>query len=128
MQQTKTYRKYKENSKERFVRYSEGAEMYHVSVSKFMQMAKDAKACYKLGQAVLVNLEIFDKYLETFHIVDDDFYKQQMMFMANRLKPTIRAYLHSDNTDKRYVRLDEMAGKLEFDIDDVKALAVEAGA
>lgn len=75
MQQTKTYRKYKENSKERFVRYSEGAEMYHVSVSKFMQMAKDAKACYKLGQAVLVNLEIFDKYLETFHIVDDDYYK-----------------------------------------------------
>lgn len=49
MQQTKTYRKYKENSKERFVRYSEGAEMYHVSVSKFMQMAKDAKAfCFFL--------------------------------------------------------------------------------
>lgn len=48
--------------------------------------------------------------------------------MANRLKPTIRAYLYSDDTDKRYVRLDEMAGKLEFDIDDVKALAVAAGA
>lgn len=128
MQQTKTYRKYKENSKERFVRYSEGAEMYHVSVSKFMQMAKDAKACYKLGQAVLVNLEIFDRYLETFHIVDDDYYKQEMIFMANRLKPTIRAYLHSDDTDKRYVRLDEMAGKLGFNIDDVKALAVAAGA
>ena len=46
--------------------------------------------------------------------------------MANRLKPTIRAYLHSDDTDKRYVRLDEMAGKLEFNIDDVKALAVAA--
>jgi myo-inositol-1-phosphate synthase len=75
MEQTKTYKKYKENSKNRFVRYSEGAEMYHISVSKFMQMAKDAKACYKLGQAVLVSLELFDKYLETFHIVDDDFYK-----------------------------------------------------
>ena len=75
MEQTKTYKKYKENSKDRFVRYSEGAEMYHISVSKFMQMAKDAKACYKLGQAVLVSLELFDKYLETFHIVDDDFYK-----------------------------------------------------
>ena len=48
--------------------------------------------------------------------------------MANRLKPTIRAYLHSDDMDKRYVRLDEMAGKLEFNIDDVKALAVAAGA
>jgi hypothetical protein len=75
MEHTKTYKKYKENSTGRFVRYSEGAEMYHISVSKFMQMAKDAKACYKLGQAVLVNLELFDKYLETFHIVDDDFYK-----------------------------------------------------
>ena len=41
MEHTKTYRKYKENSKDKFVRYSEGAEMYHMSVSKFMQMAKD---------------------------------------------------------------------------------------
>ena len=58
-----------------YVRYSEGAEMYHMSVSKFMQMAKDAKAVYKLGQLVLVNLTIFDEYIETFHIVDDEFYK-----------------------------------------------------
>ena len=50
-------------------------EMYHMSVSKFMQMAKDAKAIYKLGQLVLVNLKIFDEYIETFHIVDDEFYK-----------------------------------------------------
>lgn len=39
------------------------------------KMAKDAKAIYKLGQLVLVNLIIFDEYLETFHIVDDEFYK-----------------------------------------------------
>ena len=51
------------------------AEMYHMGVSKFMQMAKDAKAIYKLGQLVLMNLKIFDEYLETFHIVDDEFYK-----------------------------------------------------
>ena len=46
-----------------------------MSVSKFMQLEKDAKACYKVNQLVLVNLEIIDKYLETFHIVEDDFYK-----------------------------------------------------
>lgn len=57
------------------IQHSEGAEMYHMSVSKFMQMDKDAKAIYKLGQLVLVNLKIFDEYLETFHIVDDEFYK-----------------------------------------------------
>ena len=50
-------------------------EMYSMSVSKFMQLAKDAKACYKVNQLVLVNLDIIDEYLETFHIVDDEFYK-----------------------------------------------------
>ena len=29
------------------------------------------KACYKVNQLVLVNLEIMDKYLETFRIVED---------------------------------------------------------
>lgn len=61
--------------RDKFVRYSEGAEMYHMSQSKFMQLAKDAKACYKVGQMVLVKLEIIDEYLETFRIMDDDFYK-----------------------------------------------------
>ena len=28
--------------------------MYHMSVSRFMQMAKDAKAVYKLGKLVLL--------------------------------------------------------------------------
>ena len=37
--------------------------------------AKDAKACYKVNQLVLVNLHIIDEYLETFRIVDDEFYK-----------------------------------------------------
>lgn len=48
--------------------------------------------------------------------------------MANWLKPTIRTYLHSDDTNKRYVRLDEMASDLKLDVTDVKALAVAAGA
>lgn len=47
--------------------------------------------------------------------------------MANQLKPTVRAYMHSDDTDKRFVRLNEMASVLELDVDDVKALAVAAG-
>lgn len=65
----------KKTNNKRFVRYAEGAEMYSMSLSKFQQLAKDAKACYKVNQLVLVNLDILDEYLETFHIVDDDFYK-----------------------------------------------------
>ena len=40
----------KKTNNKRFVRYSEGAEMYSMSVSKFMQLAKDAKACYITGK------------------------------------------------------------------------------
>lgn len=75
MEHTKTYMEYKRKMNDKFVRYDEGAEMYHMSLSKFMQLAKDAKACYKVGQLVLVKLEIIDEYLETFHIVDEDYYK-----------------------------------------------------
>ena len=59
----------------RFVRYPEGAEMYSMSLSKFQQLAKDAKACYKVNHLVLVNLDILDEYLETFRIVDESFYQ-----------------------------------------------------
>ncbi len=68
MEHTKAYQEFKKNGNTKFVRYSEGAEMYHMGISKFMQMAKDAKAVYKLGQLVLVNLNIFDEYIETFHM------------------------------------------------------------
>lgn len=45
----------------KFVRYSEGAKMYSMGMTKFQEVAKDAKACYKIGQLVLVNTEILDK-------------------------------------------------------------------
>ena len=43
MEHTKTYLDYKKKANEKFVRYDEGAEMYHMGISKFMQIAKDAK-------------------------------------------------------------------------------------
>ncbi len=61
--------------KKKYVRYPEGAELYSMGLSKFQQVAKDAKAVYKVGRLVLVNTEILDEYLESFHIIDDDFYK-----------------------------------------------------
>ena len=65
----------KKTNNKRFVRYPEGAEMYSMSLSKFQQLAKDAKACYKMNRLVLVNLDILNEYLEAFHIEDEEFYK-----------------------------------------------------
>ena len=46
--------------------------MYSMGLTKFQELAKEAKACYKMGQLVLVNTEIIDKYLEQFRITDDN--------------------------------------------------------
>lgn len=54
--------------KKRFVRYKEGAELYSMSQPKFEQLAKDAGAIYKLNKLVLVNVDIFEEYLESFRI------------------------------------------------------------
>lgn len=57
--------------KKRFVRYPVGAELYSMSQKKFERMAHDANAVYKCNQLCLVNLDIFDKYLETFRIIEN---------------------------------------------------------
>ena len=50
----------------KFVRYEEGAQKYSLGLSKFQSMAREAKAIYKVDKVVLVNCDIFEKYLETF--------------------------------------------------------------
>ena len=52
----------------KFVRYHEGAELYSIGLTKFQELAKEAKAVYKIDKVALVNCEIFEKYLETFRI------------------------------------------------------------
>ena len=44
--------------------------MYSMCQSKFERMAREAKATYKLDKLVLVNTELFEKYLESFRIVE----------------------------------------------------------
>ncbi len=61
-------RKKVDKIKKRFVRYREGAELYSMSERKFMDLAKDAKATYKINQVVLVNCDILEEYLESFRI------------------------------------------------------------
>lgn len=58
MEHTKAYQEYKKIGNTKFVRYSEGAEMYHMSVSKFMQMAKDARVLILLLKSIFVTFPI----------------------------------------------------------------------
>ena len=67
----KVYRKTVKSKKKyakKFVRYQEGAEKYSLGLTKFQELAKEAKAVYKIDKVALVNCEIFERYLESFHL------------------------------------------------------------
>lgn len=55
-------------NKKRLVRYKEGAEMYSMGMNKFQTLAKDAGAILKIDRMVLVDLDVFDQYLESFRV------------------------------------------------------------
>ena len=54
--------------RKRFVRYKTGAELYDMSQSSFEELSEEAGAKYKIGKMVLVSCDIFEEYLETFHV------------------------------------------------------------
>ena len=54
--------------KKRFVRYKEGAKLYGLCQSTFEKRAKEAGATYKIGKTVIVDCEIFEEYLQSFHV------------------------------------------------------------
>ena len=51
-----------------FVRYDEGAKRYSMCRNSFMRLAADAGAVYKINKISLVNIKIFEEYLETFRV------------------------------------------------------------
>ena len=50
----------------KFVRYPEGAEMYSMGIQSFMKLAKESGSVYKVRNIALVNIELFEAYLEAF--------------------------------------------------------------
>lgn len=47
---------------QKFVRYKEGAEKYSLGLTKFQELAKEAKAVYKIDGIALVNCEILKSF------------------------------------------------------------------
>ncbi len=59
----------KEKAKRKdFIRYDEGAERYSMSKNSFMKLAQEAHAVYKINRITLVNVQIFEEYLESFRV------------------------------------------------------------
>lgn len=58
----------KKVNKKDFIRYDEGAERYSMSKHSFMKLAQEAHAVYKIHHITLVNVPIFEEYLESFRV------------------------------------------------------------
>ena len=50
----------------KYVSLDEGVALYSIGKNTFRQMAKDAKATYKINRRVLVNIQKFDEFMERF--------------------------------------------------------------
>ena len=59
VQRTRAYAK-------RYVRYKEGADMYSIGLTKFQELAKEARATIKVDKLVLVDCQKFEEFLESF--------------------------------------------------------------
>lgn len=51
-----------------YIRYEERAKRYSMSVHSFMKLAAEARAVYKINRISLVNVKLFEEYLEKFRV------------------------------------------------------------
>ncbi len=61
----KDMKKIYDTSKKKYIRFKEGAAYYSMGTNKFQELAKEAHARVKIGQVVLVNRELLEKYLDS---------------------------------------------------------------
>ena len=69
--------------KKNFIRYDEGAERYSMSKHSFMKLAQEAHAVYKINRITLVNVKIFEEYLESFR-VQTNMERGQMYYISKK--------------------------------------------
>lgn len=50
----------------KYVNATEGSIIYGLGKTRFMALAQEAGAVYKVGNSALVNTELFETFLETF--------------------------------------------------------------
>ena len=50
----------------KYVKYDEGAALYSMGLNAFQRLAKETQATVRVGRSVWVNLDLFEKYFQTF--------------------------------------------------------------
>ncbi len=53
-------------ARQKYLTYQEAEVRYGLGETTLRKMARDCKALYKIGRAARIDMEVFDKYFETF--------------------------------------------------------------
>ena len=80
--------------KKRFISYREAAELYGIGLTRLQEYAKKAGATYKLGNKVLVNMDIFDAFLEQYRVPGEfeSMVKQVSQFQSPKQRRELESY------------------------------------
>ena len=57
-----------ERKGKKFIKIKEGPEIHGICLSTFVKRAREAGAVIKLGRSVIIDVEIFENYLDSFRL------------------------------------------------------------
>ena len=117
--------------KKKFVRYEEGAKLYSMGLHSFQELAKEAKATWKLRKTAIVDTVVFDRYLEEHCVVTEDedvIYETEEMDMPRARKEIKNMEELIKSKKKKYVRYAEGAELFSMGLHSFQTLAKDAGA
>ena len=66
--------KYLENKNHKYMTYPQAARLYGLPYWVFVKVAKEAKATWKLRRTAIVDIVVFEKYLEEHCLITEDEY------------------------------------------------------
>lgn len=52
----------------KYFRLQETADLFSIGINKTRELAEEAEAVYKVDGMVLINIELFEKHLETYRV------------------------------------------------------------
>lgn len=123
--------KYLEGRNHKYMTYQQAARYYGLPYWGFVTMAKEAKATWKLRKTAIVDIAVFDRYLEEHCVIasdDDVICETEEMDMPRARKEIKNMEELIKSKKKKYVRYAEGAELFSMGLHSFQTLAKDAGA
>lgn len=123
--------KYLEGRNHKYMTYEKASRLYGIPYWAFVSVAKIAKATWKLRKTAMVDIVVFEKYLEEHCLVTEDEdvnYEMEDYVMPRTRKEVENLEELVKSKKKKYVRYAEGAELFSMGLHSFQSLAKDAGA